>query len=188
MFDVNNVVFDFFKTNYLKHKEYEETAEHLIVEYFNDGKDDTNKYIVSRRQDATNYKQMLYDIELKNTEHIIKIEVKTDEASNRTGNFFIEFKQYGTPSGITTTNADYYIINDTVNYYLISTKEIQLLINTLSELGNLKKAKHILRINGEIVKNKKGDAYITEGFIISKDDIIKRAVKLNYIFLTNLKI
>ena len=50
----------------------------------------------------------------------LKYEVKTEPTSLKTCNFFIEFLGYNKPSGITTTEADYYIISDTINYYLIS--------------------------------------------------------------------
>ena len=47
-------------------------------------------------------------------------EVKTDEASLRTNNYFIEFVGYGKSSGIATTEAEYYILTDTKIYYLIN--------------------------------------------------------------------
>ena len=58
----------------------------------------------------------------------IKYEVKTEPASLKTNNFFIEFEGYGKPSGINTTEANYYIINDTITYYLISVDKLKLLI------------------------------------------------------------
>ena len=61
----------------------------------------------------------------------IKYEVKTDEASLRTNNFFIEFLGYGKPSGITTTKANFYILSDTKIYYLIEVEELKkICINT----------------------------------------------------------
>ena len=58
----------------------------------------------------------------------IKYEVKTEPASLKTNNFFIEFEGYGKPSGINITEADYYIINDTITYYLIRVSKLKLLI------------------------------------------------------------
>ena len=47
-------------------------------------------------------------------------EVKTDKASLKTNNYFIEFLTFNKkPSGISTSEANYYIINDMTNYYLI---------------------------------------------------------------------
>jgi len=60
----------------------------------------------------------------------LKYEVKTDEASRRTNNYFIEFSGYGKPSGITTTESNYYIFSDTIEYYLISTDKLKELIKT----------------------------------------------------------
>ena len=63
-----------------------------------------------------------YDFE---TSDGIKYEVKADEMSLRTNNFFIEFIGYGKPSGITTTEAKFYILTDTKIYYLIDVDELK---------------------------------------------------------------
>ena len=57
-----------------------------------------------------------------------KYEVKTEPTSKRTGNYFIEYQGYGKPSGISTTEAKYYIFSDTINYYIIKTKKLKLLV------------------------------------------------------------
>lgn len=57
-----------------------------------------------------------------------KYEVKTDEMSLKTNNFFIEFMGYGKPSGIAITEAEFYIINDTIIYYLIDTDILKQLV------------------------------------------------------------
>ena len=49
----------------------------------------------------------------------IKYEVKYDGYSIKSGNFYIEYKGYGKASGITTTEANFYVITDGTNYYLI---------------------------------------------------------------------
>ena len=56
---------------------------------------------------------------------VIKYEVKYDRASNNTGNFYIEYNGYGKLSGISTTEAQYYIITDGINYYLIRTDKLK---------------------------------------------------------------
>ena len=58
----------------------------------------------------------------------LKFEVKTDVRSLKTDNFFIEFNGYGKPSGITITKSNYYILSDTINYYLIETNKLKTLI------------------------------------------------------------
>ena len=68
-----------------------------------------------------------YDFE---TSDGIKYEVKADEMSLRTNNFFIEFIGYGKPSGITTTEAKFYILTDTKIYYLIDVEALKKLIIT----------------------------------------------------------
>ena len=48
--------------------------------------------------------------------------------SLKTSNFFIEFYGYGKETGITTTKANFYIISDTINYYLINTNVLKKII------------------------------------------------------------
>ena len=52
----------------------------------------------------------------------IKYEVKYDGYSIKSGNFYIEYKGYGKASGIATTEANFYIITEGTNYYLIEVK------------------------------------------------------------------
>jgi hypothetical protein len=88
----------------------------------------------------------------------IKYEVKTDEASKKTNNFFIEFSGYNKPSGITTTESNYYILSNTIDYYLIETSKLKELIqnNTF-----------------KIVKVKTNDTY---GYLINKNIIISNSI------------
>ena len=58
----------------------------------------------------------------------IKYEVKYDGRSNTSNNVFIEFMGYGKASGITVTEANYYIITDGNIYLLILTKKLKKLI------------------------------------------------------------
>ena len=59
----------------------------------------------------------------------IKYEVKHDKASALTGNIFIECLSNGQPSGILTTEAQYYIIVSDDIYYLILTDKLKQMIN-----------------------------------------------------------
>ncbi len=103
---------DYFYKNLKKYQPYEKEAakriEHLnnvhVLHFNND------KYYDFLTSDNTKY------------------EVKTEPSSLKTNNFFIEFKAYGIPSGITTTEADYYIICDTITYYLIDTNKLKVLV------------------------------------------------------------
>ena len=72
------------------------------------------------------------------TSDYLKYEVKCDEYSLKSGNVFIEFYGYDKPSGITTTEADYYIITDTINFYMIEIAKLK----ELCLLCNIKKTKY----------------------------------------------
>ena len=76
-----------------------------------------------------NYK---YDFQ---TDDNLKYEVKTDKMSLSTGNFFIEFRGYNKFSGIITTLADHYIINDTNTYYLIPVIKLREITENRKELN-----------------------------------------------------
>lgn len=60
-----------------------------------------------------------YDLIITKSGKETKIEVKSDRQAGRTGNMAIEFECNGKPSGITSTEADYYI------YFIIYMDEIQ---------------------------------------------------------------
>jgi hypothetical protein len=57
----------------------------------------------------------------------VYFEVKADRKTQSTGNIAIEFECSGEPSGITTTQADYwaYFIHGTKDYFLIPTDELR---------------------------------------------------------------
>ena len=83
----------------------------------------------------------------------IKYEVKTEPASLKTNNFFIEFKGYGKPSGISTTEANYYIISDTINYYLISVYKLKLLVENSRIISTKDKFTFGYLIKKQIIKD-----------------------------------
>ena len=83
----------------------------------------------------------------------LKYEVKTEPASLKTGNFFIEFEGYKKPSGISTTEADYYIINDTLTYYLISVSKLKLLVKNKPIRTTKDKLTFGFLINTQIIKD-----------------------------------
>ena len=87
----------------------------------------------------------------------IKYEVKTEPASLKTFNCFIEYFAYGMPSGISISKANYYVITDTINYYLIETKRLKELCQ---KYNNIKKTRDNL----------------TSGYLLKKQVIIENSI------------
>jgi hypothetical protein len=96
-----------------------------------------------------------YDVELiewlDNSDYDFKTsdgktyEVKADLKSAKTTNFFIEYRGFEKPTGISITKATYYIITDGKHYYKIKTKKIRGLLDdnkyssfTLNDISNTK--------------------------------------------------
>ena len=133
---------EFFYKNLEKYKPYEKEAARRIE----------IKYNIVVKKWCDNYK---YDFKCTNN---LKYELKCEPTSLRTNNFFIEYFAYGKPSGITTTQSNYYIFCDTINYYLIETIKLKMLIE-----------EHTFKI---IQTNDKK----TYGYLINKNIIIKRCI------------
>ena len=131
-----------FLINLQKYKPYEFIAQGRICSLFN-----TEILNVCCNKD--------YDFE---TTQKIKYELKTDEKSLTTGNFYIEYQGYNKLSGITTTKADYYILSNTKEYYLI-------------DVGILR----ALTKNKPTRATKDGS---TLGYIINKNLIIKHSIEI----------
>ena len=85
-------------------------------------------------------------------------EVKTEPMSLTTNNIFLEFFAYGKPSGISTTESNYYIFCDTKIYFMIETIKLKELIknNTYKIITTKDK--------------------LTLGYLIKKDIIIKHSI------------
>lgn len=98
---------------------YEREAQDRIIQYL-DGK----YYLFSVSSNSN------YDFELSN---MMKYEVKTDFKAVITGNIYIEFIQFGRPSGISITYSDFYIIiipyPTSSLFLLIDVLELQYLIS-----------------------------------------------------------
>jgi hypothetical protein len=88
----------------------------------------------------------------------LKYEIKYDKVALSTNNFFIEFYGYNKPSGLTITEADYYIITDSNYYFMI----------------NVQKLKDITK-NCKIMKTKDGS---TSGFILNRLSLVKNSTVL----------
>ena len=72
-----------------------------------------------------------YKYDFKTDDHIT-FEVKTDKASLKTNNFYIEFLgRNDKKSGISITESDYYIITDTNKYYMIKTSALKTLCKNM---------------------------------------------------------
>ena len=101
---------------------------------------------------CNNYK---YDFK---TSDNLKYEVKTEPMSLKTNNFFIEFYGYGKKTGISISKANFYIISDTINYYLIN-------VNVLKEIID----------NNKFPMQKTRDK-TTIGYLVSKNIIIENSI------------
>ena len=69
-----------------------------------------------------------FDIEAVKDTLITTFEVKADMMSTKTGNFFIEFVSYGKPSGISATEADYWVLYHINQFIIIKTIHLKKLI------------------------------------------------------------
>jgi len=92
-----------------------------------------------------------------------KYEVKTDRASWVTCNFYIEFWCNFKPSGLSTTEADYYIITNTIDFYLVAVDDLVSYINN----------------TGPPTVGFKSDVGLVKGYIIKIKDFIKIKNVLN---------
>lgn len=83
-------------------------------------------------------------------------EVKFDQKSTITNNFFIEYHGFAKKTGIDITRAKYYIITDGTNYYKLRTRHIKTLIK-----------------NNKYFSYTMNDISKTKGWLIPKKDIIE---------------
>ena len=138
--------YEFFKENLKKFQPYEIKAGELIEKI-------KNVKIISYNDNNE------YDFI---TSDNIKYEVKAEPSSLKYNNYFIEYHAYGKLSGIKTTKAQYYIITNTINYYLIETSKL----------------KELVKLHGKIRTTKDK---LTYGYIIKCDIIHDEAEKLTII-------
>ena len=66
----------------------------------------------------------------------ITFEVKDDTRTKETGNIVVEHESWGKPSGITTTEADYWVFSHHSTYHIIETPALKSLISTNSHFDN----------------------------------------------------
>ena len=154
-----------FKENYTENKPEEERTIQKALEHFN--KFAIKPFSIVQQQDCQNHREMLHDAKLSNGETTIKIEAKTDHVSRHSGNFFIEYIQYGKASGIAITDADYYVISDTINYWMVDVGDLNELIADTREANKLK-----------IRWNRNKDGMVTTGYVLKKTDVLEFATVL----------
>jgi hypothetical protein len=129
--------------------------EKIVEQYFQD-------YITIEYPTKEERKFYDFAVVFKNDEEIL-IEVKADFASVKTGNFAIEYECSGTPSGITSTWADFYIIfscsrdtSDEYTAYKIPTEKLKEICN-----------------NGKWKKLNGGDGYRSKFWLIPVSEFEK---------------
>mgnify|MGYP000049857422 FL=1 len=103
------------------------------------------------------------------------IEVKFDFACYKTGNFYIEYESRGKPSGIATTEADYWML-------IASTEKGTRLKNEVSDvdssdvmfaiLVDTNRLKEICRVKYFRKKVKGGDSNTSLGVLIKSKDLL----------------
>ena len=112
--DINKINNSDFITMLKFYNQFEKKAAYLLSKILNN-----NNYIFNN-----DYK---YDILF--TDINLSFEIKNDNMMTRTGNIAIEYNYNNKPSGILTSEANYYIINDRINYYMIETIILKQLID-----------------------------------------------------------
>jgi hypothetical protein len=117
-----------------------------------------------------------YDIKVKHilTNKVVKIEIKEDLACEIYGNIAVEFSCRGNPSGIETTNSDFYFEvvhwdEHTIKYIMIDTNE---LIKFIDE--SKKTNKYRMKVGGDLGSN-------TKFYCVHKEDFAKVGTVVNTI-------
>ena len=113
-------------------------------------------------QDENNYKDVKYDFELIGPkDESLTFEVKQNKQVDEYGTYFFEIvDQYGRPSGLSTSRADFHVLvnGDKNEFVVIRTKYIENIVRILKEDHKLKVVRSI---NG------------TVGYVIKKNMILK---------------
>jgi hypothetical protein len=113
---------------------------------------------------APNKRFVEWDVKLKNGALEAKYEVKSDRLSAKTGNLCIEYECSGQPSGISTTQADYYA------YFVIKGSDHDLYLIPVPRIKEL-------IAQGAYKKMKGGDSYRSEFYLIPKAHLAEYLTK-----------
>jgi hypothetical protein len=97
-----------------------------------------------------------WDVKLKNGALEAKYEVKGDRLTAKTGNFCLEYECAGQPSGISTTQADFYA------YFVISGNSHDLYLIPVPRIKELIAQGSYKKMNG-------GDGYRSRFYLIPKE-------------------
>lgn len=90
-----------------------------------------------------------------------KIEVKSDRITTKTGNVYIEYESRGKPSGIATSEADYWVYKfDEESAVIFKTEALKNKLKTLVNLGVAK------------ADVKGGDDKTSKGILLSLKDLL----------------
>lgn len=65
----------------------------------------------------------------------VTIEVKSDHGAWKTGNVFVEYEYRGSPSGISTSEADYWAFECDGTYYIVTSSRLQALVEAARKEG-----------------------------------------------------
>lgn len=95
-----------------------------------------------------------------------KIEVKTDLQYHKTGNFYIEYESRGKPSGISTSEADYWALIGTNSSELKKENVCFFIIIELDRLKKLCKSRYFRK------RVKGGDSDTSIGLLIKGTDLL----------------
>ena len=161
---------EFFQQELAFGRRYEKLARGHVIRYI-ERKHDIYYKLKSIRHDG----EFDFDLIDAKTGSIISFEVKTDRSSRRTNNYYIEYNNgFGKPTGINITKANYHIITDEIDFYLISTKKLK---DIVAE-GNWRTlaTKKTFYNSGKTGKYSRITSY---GHIIPKETIISQAKRIN---------
>ena len=87
------------------------------------------------------------------TKDFVKYECKADRMNLVTGNWFIEYSFQNKNSGVYKTEANYYILTNTIDYYKISVERLKKLIQTKQYFKNICCKIQNKYVNGYLFKN-----------------------------------
>ena len=111
------------------------------------------KYDLSFGVEGESWFKELFECELGT------IEVKTDRKANETGNIYIEFQSRGKPSGIATSQSDYWVYKTNDFAFIFETEKLKAKIKLLYK-------------QGKATIKKGGDNNTSVGLLISIKDLL----------------
>lgn len=74
-------------------------------------------------------------LKAKGVDTPVTIEVKSDHGAWKTGNVFVEYEYRGKPSGISTSEADYWAFECDGTYFIVSSSRLKALVEAAKREG-----------------------------------------------------